>query len=84
MAIPRRRVSGRHTLFYLLLTVDGSSPRRGRRHLGILASLAGMIMQLDVASCAGIGDDEITLMSAGIFPRLEGGIRAALDEADSL
>ena len=70
-------------LFYLLLTVDGSSPRRGRRHLGILASLAGMIMQLDVASCAGIGDD-ITLMSAGIFPRLEGGIRAALDEADSL
>ena len=41
-------------------------------------------MQLDVANCAGVGDDEITLMSAGIFPRLEGGIRAALDEADSL
>ena len=29
-------------------------------------------------------DDEITLMSAGMFPRLEGGVRAALDEADSL
>ena len=27
MAIPRRRVSGRHTLFHLFPTVDGASPR---------------------------------------------------------
>ena len=32
----------------------------------------------------GVGDDGVTLMSAGMFPRLEGGIRAALNEADSL
>ena len=37
-----------------------------------------------VANCAGADDDDIALMSADIFPRLEGGIRAASDEADSL
>ena len=37
-----------------------------------------------VANCASADDDAIPLMSAETFPRLEGGIRAALDEADSL
>ena len=37
-----------------------------------------------IANCASTDDDEIALMSAEILPRLEGGIRAALDEADSL
>ena len=48
-------------------------------------------LQLDVddhaahiANCASADDDEIPLLSAETFPRLEGGIRAALDEADSL
>ena len=37
-----------------------------------------------IANCASADDDEIALMSAEILPRLEGGIRAALDETDSL
>ena len=37
-----------------------------------------------VANCAGADDDGVPLMSAETFPRLEGGIRASLDEADSL
>ena len=35
-----------------------------------------------VANCAGADDDEVPLMSAETFPRLEGGIRAALEEVD--
>ena len=37
-----------------------------------------------IANCTSADDDEIALMSAEIFSRLEGGIRAALDETDSL
>ena len=37
-----------------------------------------------IANCASADNDAIPLMSAETFPRLEGGIRAALDEADSL
>ena len=37
-----------------------------------------------LANCASADDDEIALMSAELLPHLEGGIRAALDEADSL
>ena len=36
-----------------------------------------------IANCASADDDEIALMSAEIFPRLEGGIRATLDETDT-
>ena len=36
-----------------------------------------------LANCASADDDEIALMSAELLPRLEGGIRAALDEADT-
>ena len=37
-----------------------------------------------IANCVSVDDDDIPLMSAETFPRLEGGIRATLDEADSL
>ena len=36
-----------------------------------------------LANCSSADDDEIVLMSAELLLRLEGGIRAALDEADS-
>ena len=35
-----------------------------------------------VANCAGADDDEVPLMSAETFPRLEGGVRVALEEVD--
>ena len=37
-----------------------------------------------LANCASADDEEIALMSAELLPRLEGGIRAALDEVDTL
>ena len=39
-----------------------------------------------IANCASADDDRIALMSAELLPRLEGGggIRAALDEVDTL
>ena len=37
-----------------------------------------------IANCASAGDDSLTLMSAELIPRLEGGIRAVLDEADNM
>ena len=37
-----------------------------------------------IANCASADDDDIPLMSAETFPCLEGGIRATLDDADSL
>ena len=37
-----------------------------------------------IANCASADDDRIALMSAEILPRLEGGIRAAIDEVDTL
>ena len=41
-----------------------------------------------LANCASADDDNLTLMSAEILPRLEGGggggIRAALEETDNL
>ena len=37
-----------------------------------------------IANCASADDDGIALMSAKLLPRLEGGIRAALDEVDTL
>ena len=37
----------------------------------------------DLANCASADDDSLTLMSAEILPRLEGGIRAALEETDN-
>ena len=37
-----------------------------------------------LANCASAGDDSLTLMSAELIPRLEGGIRAVLDEADNM
>ena len=37
-----------------------------------------------LANCASANDDSLTLMSAELIPRLEGGIRAVLDEAANL
>ena len=37
-----------------------------------------------LANCASADDDSLTLMSAELLPRLEGGIRAALEEVDNL
>ena len=37
-----------------------------------------------LANCASAGDDSIALMSAELLPRLEGGIRAVIDEVDTL
>ena len=37
-----------------------------------------------LANCASADDDSIALMSAELLPHLEGGIRAAIDEVDTL
>ena len=37
-----------------------------------------------LANCASADDDGITLMSAELLPRLEGGIRAVIEEVDTL
>ena len=51
-------------------------------------NIAEMILYVDnhaahLANCASADDDSLTLMSAEILPRLEGGIRAALEETDN-
>ena len=50
-------------------------------------NIAELILYVDdhaahLANCASADDDSLTLMSAEILPRLEGGIRAALAETD--
>ena len=52
-------------------------------------NIAEMLLYVDdhaahLANCASADDDGLTLMSAELLPRLEGGIRAALEEVDSL
>ena len=52
-------------------------------------NLAEMQLYVDdhaahIANCASADDDSIALMSAELLPRLEGGIRAAMDEVDTL
>ena len=37
-----------------------------------------------LANCASADDDSLPLMSAELLPRLEGGIRAALEEVDNM
>ena len=73
-----------------------SWPSTDRRHLLAVANrdicvvrqnLAELQLYINdhaahVANCAGADDDEVPLMSAKTFPRLEGGIRAALEEVD--
>ena len=51
--------------------------------------IAEMLLYVDdhaahLANCASADDDSLTLMSAELLPRLEGGIRAALEEVDNL
>ena len=52
-------------------------------------NLAELMVYVDdhaahLANCASANDDSLTLMSAELIPRLEGGIRAVLDEAANL
>ena len=52
-------------------------------------NIAEMLLYVDdhaahLANCASADDDSLTLMSAELLPRLEGGIRAALEEVDNL
>ena len=52
-------------------------------------NIAEMMLYIDdhaahLANCASAGDDSLTLMSTELIPRLEGGIRAVLDEAANL
>ena len=52
-------------------------------------NIAEMMLYIDdhaahLANCASAGDDTLTLMSTELIPRLEGGIRAVLDEAANL
>ena len=52
-------------------------------------NIAEMMLYIDdhaahLANCASAGDDTLTLMSTELVPRLEGGIRAVLDEAANL
>ena len=51
-------------------------------------NIAELILYVDdhaahLANCASADDDSLTLMSAEILPRLEGGIRAALAETET-
>ena len=52
-------------------------------------NIAELLLYVDdhaahLANCASADDDTLTLMSAELLPRLEGGIRAALEEVDTL
>ena len=52
-------------------------------------NIAEMLLYVDdhaahLANCASADDDSLTLMSAELLPRLEGGIRAALEEVDNI
>ena len=52
-------------------------------------NIAELLLYVDdhaahLANCASADDDNLTLMSAELLPRLEGGIRAALEEVDNL
>ena len=66
-----------------ILTVANRDVRVARQNLAEL-QLYVDDHAAHIAKCASADDDEISLMSAETFPRLEGGIRAALDESDSL
>ena len=66
-----------------ILTVANRDVRVARQNI------AEMLLYVDdhaahLANCASADDDSLTLMSAELLPRLEGGIRAALEEVDNL
>ena len=66
-----------------ILAVANSDVRVARQNL------AELQLYIDdhaahLANCASVDDDSIALMSAELLPRLEGGIRAAIDEVDTL
>ena len=90
--LPLDRLS-RHTVAAIC-----SWPPVGRHHILAVANrdvrvarqnLAELQLYVDdhaahIANCASADDDDIALMSAELLPRLEGGIRAAMDEVDTL
>ena len=90
--LPMDRLS-RHTV-----TAVCSWPAVDRHHILAVANrdvrvarqnLAELQLYVDdhaahLANCASADDDSIALMSAELLPHLEGGIRAALDEVDTL
>ena len=52
-------------------------------------NIAELLLYVDdhaahLANCASADDDSLMLMSAELLPRLEGGIRAALEEVDNI
>ena len=52
-------------------------------------NIAELLLYVDdhaahLANCASADDDSLTLMSTELLPRLEGGIRAALEEVDNI
>ena len=90
--LPLDRLS-RHTVAAICLW-----PATDRHHILAVANrdlcvarqnLAELQLYVDdhaahIANCASADDDDVPLMSAETFPHLEGGIRATLDETDSL
>ena len=88
--LPLDRLS-RHTVATIR-----SGPSTDRRHILAVASrdirvahqnLAELQLYVDnpvahIANCAAADDDDIPMMSSETFPRLEGGVRAALEEVD--
>ena len=90
--LPMDRLS-RHTVAAI-----GSWPAADRHNILAVANrdvrvarqnLAELQLYVDdhaahLANCASADDDSIALMSAELLPRLEGGIRAAIDEDDTL
>ena len=90
--LPLDRLS-RHTV-----TAICSWPVTDRHHIRAVANrdirvarqnLAELQLYIDdhaahIANCASADNDDIPFMTAETFPRLEGGIRAALDEEDGL
>ena len=90
--LPMDRIS-RHTVAEIrswpaadrhdLLAVANRDVRVARQNI------AEMLLYVDdhaahLANCASADDDSLTLMLAELLPRLEGGIRAALEEVDNL
>ena len=77
----RKYVHGRRRDRDSILAVANRDVRVARQNI------AEMMLYVDdhaahLANCASADDDSLTLMSAEILPRLEGGIRAALAETD--
>ena len=84
--IPCLWIDWRHTVYrhrHNILAVANRDVRVARQNLAEL-QLYVDDHAAHLANCASADDDSIALMSAELLPRLEGGIRAAIDEVDTL